>query len=488
MKPERQAAAGHRRREYPFRPRIVNPVRIRNVAIFSADERIRASAAALRAKMPWIDVRLVPGPLALLDMHAEGPLALIVDDTGLSLADTERIRTRNSDVRCVLLSFNELVQCSPPYVAQRQFGYTAKADLVFAVNHREFPPDEVVTSAVRAAEDLLNIQKHAVAPDVGGASGLRRFIFLIVDDEPRWLSQFLPVLYSIIGQRAAVKLTRTYEEAVEFLFGSSNEAGLHDGCPARGRGDDVVCLIADIFFQRGDQVTSDAGQDLIRLVSRAYPHIPIVIASKSEEAARLSGAGFVLPKGDPGSLETLATFLRDFTGIGDLVVGDGQASRRLKNIRQIHALVLEAERDAACDRKLGSMVSRLCERDRLSTWLTMHSFPELGARLRARRVHTARMIPVLKRYVCREILRMPYTPLVLNAVPVFDPHQLRDAILAAPPDAIQRLSAIDVFSSWLDRQGHSELAEELRPIQGTGRELVTAIAEVLERWGAVTGG
>lgn len=37
---------------------------------------------------------------------------------------------------------------------------------------------------------------------------------IIDDDEPRWFSQFLPVLYNIIGQRADVKLTRTYEETM----------------------------------------------------------------------------------------------------------------------------------------------------------------------------------------------------------------------------------------------------------------------------------
>jgi len=35
------------------------------------------------------------------------------------------------------------------------------------------------------------------------------------------------------------------------------------------------------------------------------PASPIVIASKAAEARELGQAGFVLPKGDPGSLETL---------------------------------------------------------------------------------------------------------------------------------------------------------------------------------------
>jgi hypothetical protein len=197
----------------------------------------------------------------------------------------------------VLLSFNELVQCSPPAVAREALPYTAKADLVFAANRTDLAPATLIASVVRAAEDAL---------DIAAPHGPSRPVLLLVDDEPRWLSQFLPVLYPIIGRRVAVKIARTYEQAVCFLLGPSREAGVALGGPARGRGRDVVCLVADMVFPRSGNVSSDAGRELVALFARRFPGVPVIIASKSPEAAAVCGAGLVVPKGEPGSLELLA--------------------------------------------------------------------------------------------------------------------------------------------------------------------------------------
>jgi len=106
----------------------------------------------------------------------------------------------------------------------------------------------------------------------------------------------LPTLYNIIGQRADVMITRTYEETLNFLFGVEEEF-LIDGRDYRssGHGDDVVCLIADIFFPKGHLFNSDAGRDLVRLTSRYYPRIPVIIASKAKEAEDFKSVAFLLP-------------------------------------------------------------------------------------------------------------------------------------------------------------------------------------------------
>jgi len=133
----------------------------------------------------------------------------------MSLADIDKIRESNRDVLIILLSFVGLIQHSPPSVALKEYPYTAKADLIFAVDNGDFAPSKIITSVIRAAEDHLNIARH---PDIS------RFIILIVDDEPSWPSQFLPVLYRIIGQRADVKITRTFEEAIKFMLGVEHES------------------------------------------------------------------------------------------------------------------------------------------------------------------------------------------------------------------------------------------------------------------------
>lgn len=296
--------------EIPFVPRIINPIKIRQVVLFAAEEAVRAARKIIQAEMPWADVLVHGNPQFVSEIRFDGAMVIIMDDIALNLVNTENIRRNNPNVVIVLLSFQRLIQCSPPMVALKEFPYTAKADLIFAANRDEFAPDKIITSVVRAAEDHLNIEK---------CSDNRRFILLIVDDEPSWPSQFLPTLYNIIGQRADVKIIRTYEEALRFMFGVEDESLIRDDYREFGSGDQVVCLITDIFFPRAGQIDSEAGRSLIRLINKYYVRIPIIIASKAAEASEFAGAGFVLPKGDPGSLDTLRTYIRDLTGIGDFV-------------------------------------------------------------------------------------------------------------------------------------------------------------------------
>jgi hypothetical protein len=172
-------------KDLPFTPRIINPDKIREVVVFSGDGPIREAGASLQTQMPWVRVRIITNPATLSQLRSECGLALIVDDAALNIADTEMLRRNNKDAVICLLSRHKLVQTAPPAIAGKEFPYTSKADLVFAVNKDEFLPERIMYSVVRLAEDHLNIKKRP---------GVRRFILLLVDDEPSWASYFLPIL------------------------------------------------------------------------------------------------------------------------------------------------------------------------------------------------------------------------------------------------------------------------------------------------------
>lgn len=466
-------------REYEFVPRIINPVKVKRALFFAADAAVRESGGFLKEGMPWLRTELLPHPEAVYGVASGGPSVFIFDDTGLAILDAERLRSGHPDSVFVLFSFRPLVQCAPPQAAAQRFPYTASADLVFAVDRNEFPPEKIVLSAVRAAEDRLNIKKH---------SELKRFIFHIVDDEPRWFSQFLPLLYGIIGQRADVMITRTYEESLDFLFGADSESEISAGSrPSRRHGDDVVCLITDIFFPKGDELQSGCGRDLIRLVSTHYPRIPIIIASKTKEALELRRHGFILPKGDPGSLQKLREYILNFTGLGDFLVTDedGHEVARARNLQEIRAILLEAEKETNEALRLRRILEGYGAKDKFSTWLYMHSYQELGDRLRPRRSRGRALITLLKRNLQAEMARLARTPLDMGGIKVFCLSGLLEALRALSPEAIQPYSDNDIISSWLDRQGFSGLAEELRPIHRSGSGLRQSIIEIVEKWSAV---
>jgi hypothetical protein len=463
-------------KERSFVPRIINPVRLKRAAFFSAAVQLRESRSILEESAPWLKTEILSSPQSVMSYVSEEACVFLFDDTALTVLDTDRIRAQNKDGVLVLLSFQPFVHCSPPQAASQKYPYAAKADLVFAVGQDEIAPRKILPSVVRAAEDRLNVEKYSKA---------RRFIFHIVDDEPRWFSQFLPLLYTIIGQRADVMVTRTYEESLRFLFGVEDESEIkRSAYLSCGHGDDVVCLIADIFFPKGSELQSRAGIDLIRLVNAYYPRIPVIIASKAEEARELKGLGFILPKGDPGSLEKLKDYILNFAGLGDFVVHDeeGREMFRAKNISGILQLLLNAEKSTPPGRKLRETLENYGQKDKFSTWLYMHSYQDLGDRLRPRRSRGQRLITILKRFFRAEIARIERTPLILDSRQIFSLHDLYSALRTLDPERIQPYSDDDIFSSWLDWRGYPELAEELRPIHGSGPNLCRTLIQIVGKW------
>jgi hypothetical protein len=306
-----------------------------------------------------------------------------------------------------------------------------------------------------------------------------------VDDEPRWFSQFFPILYGIIGQRADVMIIRTYEESLKFIFGVEKDSNIDNSqYKFFGHGDDVVCLITDIFFPKGNNVNSDAGKDLIRLIQKYYPRIPIIIASKTKEAEVFKNSAFILPKGDPGSLIMLREYIRDYTGIGDFLIKDqdGDVFHRVKNIQGMISVFEEAEKNTPRAQKLKDILEIYGQKDSISTWLYMHSFRELGDTIRPLRTQGEEMITLLKKHLKEEVSRMKSTPLIVDKIKANNLNELLHLLKNADHSEIEKLSNNDAFSSWLDRKGYSELAEELRPIHGTGQSLNKSLTATVEKW------
>ncbi|MGD8540260.1 MAG: hypothetical protein PVI66_16235 [Candidatus Aminicenantes bacterium] len=477
--PSKETKLNEQRKEFVFTPRIINPVKIQNVVIFSADEQIRETQSVLKENMPWINVEVLHDPISVGAYQSEGAMVLILDDVALNLVDTQSVKNKNKDVVVALLSASELVHCAPPSYAMEKHPYTSKADLVFAFNKTDCAPRKVIQSVVRSAEDLLNITKY---------SKVRRYIFLIVDDEPRWFSQFFPILYGIIGQRADVMIVRTYEESLKFIFGVEKESDIDPlQYKSLGHGDDIVCLITDIFFPKGKDVNSDAGKDLVKLIQEYYPRIPIIIASKTKEAEVFRNSAFILPKGDPGSLITLREHIRDYTGIGDFIIQDdgGEVYHRVKNIQEMISVIEDAEKDTPQAQKLRKILEGYGQKDSISTWLYMHSFRELGDVLRPMRAEGIEMIALLKKHLKEEVVRMASTPLIIDNEKAYNLKELLHLLKNASQSEIERLSDNDTFSSWLDRKGYSELADELRPIHGKGQMLTKSLSDIVEKWTSV---
>ena len=353
-----------------------------------------------------------------------------------------------------LLTCDTEVGCAPTKEeVERIYPLCRGADLVFHVNDTDCAPVKVMPAVMRHAEDLHNIEYHKRA---------RRCIFLVVDDELRWFSQFLPVLYRIIGQRAGVITARTYEEARRILD---------------EHGSDVVCLITDMLFPKGGKVTADAGRKLVLSTKKKWPRIPIIVASKMAKAKELQRAALILPKGDPGFLEILNQYVHDFTGIGDfLFVRKGKMWRCAKTLTELNAAIAEAPVE---------LLEEYADKDYFSTWLYMHGFRRLADRLVVRRDRGPELKEVLLSNIERELATVERLELVLHngdKEVVGRARNVEELIaLVERVDArtLKEYSKGDHFSMWLMRKGYPDLADNVRPIHGDGEELREALLQAL---------
>jgi hypothetical protein len=191
-----------------------------------------------------------------------------------------------------------------------------------------------------------------------------------------------------------------------------------------------------------------------------------------------------MPKGDPGSLQTLRDYIHDFTGMGDFLVctTTGKVLHRIKNIREMLAILKKAEKPTKTGQELRNILESYGERDNFSTWLYMHGYKDLANRLLPKRAKGRRLVSLLRHEFEEEIERVDTTPLVIEGREIFNLRELIETLRTLPPAKIQDYSDRDVFSTWLDSKGFTELAEEVRPIHGSGPRLENILIEKTEKW------
>ncbi|MBI4859967.1 MAG: response regulator [Candidatus Riflebacteria bacterium] len=433
--------------------RLLGLVRIHDVFYFVSRPEVRQAIASLETDHEHVSARPIhPGLLA--GRLSEKPFVVLVDDAGIQFLDLPRFRRENPSGLVVLLATSLFIGCAPPHEAEVKHPYVAKADLVFYVGGTDRECSCTVRAALRCAEDLINLRYGPWA---------RRFLFLVVDDEPRWFSEFLPVLYGIIGYRAAVFVARTYEEATRAFEGLQ---------------DDIICLITDVFIPRRN-ILGAHGVDLVDLVSERAPRIPIVVASKAEEAKKLSDV-FLLPKGDPEALGVLSRYVKDFAGFDKFLFFDngGQLIAAASSLAELRNVI------AGLD--LG-ILERYAARDYFSTWLYMHGFRELADLLQPRQERGDALRETLLRRIDQQlesVARERFEFLTQGggvAVTAGNLEELERCIATVDLPTLQFNSELDWFSTWLMRRGHAALADALRPIHGNGEALRQQLLDKVRR-------
>ncbi|MCI0503223.1 hypothetical protein L0Y65_00765 [Candidatus Micrarchaeota archaeon] len=439
---------------------IINSKRVGEVwAYLESPAKAEKIREAVVSGLPKVGFRHVESPVSFAAIHGRDPAVLFVDDRTIGCINPERIRKNSPNCTVVLLSERESVCTMPLQHSMLAYPDVAKADLIAAIAgtcSRDF--GGVVQAFIHLAEDKLNIESQ-------DENRKRRFAVLVVDDEPRWFSEFLPQLYSIVGRRAGVITKRTYEEAEAFI---------------ELRGNEIVCVITDMAFPKGGKVTGEAGRALVGYAHDCFPRIAKIIASKGHLPGDLQEKALLMAKGSEGSIETLRQFMLDYAGFGEFIMPVHGKRMRISSIAGLRSAIEMADmRD----------LEEFGAKDFFSTWLYMHGFHDAGDRIRPSRFGGEWLRGFLMGELEYEMGQLKNDPFVINdgqGQEVCRTHSLAEIanqIRSMPAELIEKWGEDDDFLSfWLMRHGYSGLADEVRPICGKGDEIRARVVAAFAKW------
>ncbi len=255
---------------------------------------------------------------------------------------------------------------------------------------------KILLAIVKYLEDRLNL-----AHDTGEV-GVPAII--VVEDNVRYYSSFLPVIYSElmthaqnlipegvnrahklmrIRARPKILLCQTYEEAWGFITQYPDE---------------ILGVISDIEFPRGGDLDPLAGVELARQVRSLRHDIPIMLQSsrtENEELARLAGASFLL-KESPVLLQQLRDFMASAFGFGDFVfrLPEGAEVARAQDLQDLMEKLETVPAESIAFHASANHFSR---------WLKTRTEFALAKHLRPRRASDYKGVEDLRQYLIRAI-------------------------------------------------------------------------------------
>jgi CheY-like chemotaxis protein len=307
------------------------------------------------------------------------------DMTVLDLA--RQLREAGLDTPVVLLAYDqrelrEFTQNNDLSLLERVFLWQGDVKILLAI--------------VKYIEDRRNL-----AHDTGQV-GVPAIV--VVEDNVRYYSSFLPVIYSELmhhaqnlmpeGLNLAHKLTRirarpkillceTYEEAWGFI-------ALYP--------DEILGVISDIEFPRDGALDREAGLELARQVRALRHDIPIMLQSslpENEELARQEGASFLL-KDSPVLLHQLREFMANGFGFGDFVfrLPDGTEVDRAPDLQSMVDKVRTVPAECVAYHASGNHFSR---------WLKTRTEFALAETLRPRTLAEFGSVDALREHLIESI-------------------------------------------------------------------------------------
>jgi len=237
----------------------------------------------------------------------------------------------------------------------------------------------ILLAIIKYVEDRMN-----VVPDVLKA-GVQ--VILVIEDNIRYYSSFLPVMFSEVIRHSQRLLPEGINVAHKILRMRARPKIVH--CLDFDEAwdyfnkfpEDVLGVISDMEFQRNGETDAQAGLEFARGVLEAWPDVPIVLQSSNPENETLAdsvGADFLV-KNSPTFLQDLRTLMVEQFSFGEFIfrMPDRKEIGRASNMRTLIQKLQEIPDE--------SLVYH-AERNHFSRWLKARAEFALAHRLRPGRV------------------------------------------------------------------------------------------------------
>jgi CheY-like chemotaxis protein len=237
----------------------------------------------------------------------------------------------------------------------------------------------ILVAIVKCVEDRRNAAHDTAAAGVP--------VILVVEDNVRYYSAFLPVIYTeLISQsqrlitegvnlshklvrmraRPKILLASTFEEAWELVTAYKPF---------------LLGIISDVEFPRDGKPSREAGFELARMARAAVPDLPILLqSSRSEFAAGAEALGVAfLKKYSDTLLADLRQFMVEKFSLGDFVfrMPDGREVARASDLKGLEALLRTVPAES---------IAYHGERNHFSNWLIARTEFAVAHKLRPRKV------------------------------------------------------------------------------------------------------
>src|SRR5208282_6049606 len=292
----------------------------------------------------------------------------VADMTAAQLA--HEVKRSGLDVPVVVLAYDyrevkNFISRNPVTDVERIFLWQGNARILIAI--------------VKHIEDKRNVLHDTRAMGVP--------VLLVVEDNIRYYSSFLPVIYTEIikqsrrviqeGINVAHKLVRM-QARPKILLASNFEDAAQLVQEYR---DYLFGLVSDVEFPWEGKLNPDAGFELARMMKGLVPDVPVVLqTSRTEFRPRAHAEGYsFLRKRSPTLLKDLRRILTDYFGFGDFVfrMPDQREVGRAKDLNELEETLQTLPADS---------LMYHAQRNHFSHWLMARTEFALAAKLRPRKV------------------------------------------------------------------------------------------------------